>query len=99
MIFLIKNWKLLAVLFLVSIIGYGGYTVGVKFTELKYAEMESDFKKAQEILIAELERQKILLREKARTQVREIYNEDDPTGCADEYIPDGMFRILSETDS
>lgn len=94
MLAIIRQAKFLGPLLVLLIASTASYNLGVRLTEAEYERALLESRRTQDALVAELDAATQKIRERKAVDVRTIYVEKDPTGCADTTVPDGLFEAI-----
>ena len=91
---LLKNIKLVLGVILVVVIWYAGYKYGMFKIEARQLEVVKEYQEIQNNLTAKLYEKQQVIDKKTSVKVRTIYVQEDPTGCLNTDIPDGVYEAL-----
>ena len=94
MLQLLRYAKYIVPLLLAGALFIGGYALGVKHTEAEYNEQLLEARAYQDKLITKLDAAARKITKRKTADVKTIYVEKDPTGCADTAVPDGMLEAI-----
>ena len=94
MLFLMRNIKFIAPLLIMVLVAAGAYSLGVRLTEAKYERDLLAAREVQDTLVIKLEQATQKIKKRKAVDVRTIYVEKDPTGCADTAVPDGLLNAI-----
>lgn len=94
MLFIMRNLKVIAPLVIALMLAAGSYNLGVRLTEATYERQLLEARVKQDSLVAQLDVAAKKIKKKKAIDVRTIYVEKDPTGCADTVVPDGLLDAI-----
>lgn len=94
MIYLLRYAKFILPVVILLSTAVGSYKLGVKHTVASYQEELLEARKVQDNLVAELDVATQKINKRKAVDVKTIYVEKDPTGCADTAVPDRMLEAI-----
>lgn len=95
MLFVIRNLKFIAPVVILVIVMAGSYSLGVRLTTASYERDLLEARKLQDKLVLQLDEATRKIKKRKAADVRTIYVEKDPTGCADTAVPVGLYHAIT----
>ena len=97
MIFLLKHWRILLFLAITLASTYWGYSAGIDSVKADQLATLQAYATQNKELAADLEAEKANVKIKTIETVRMIESAQDPSGCIDTPIPDGLLSSFGDS--